>query len=568
VCPAAADERSTSSKSTYETWRKGSNYQLIALSLVGVVGLFIIAGTVLGLMSSGGAHSHTKATIVAQKTLNRLWAPQLLVKVRFTPKNHSPVTALIHPSYRTLPSTRKPIPILYKNDSPTTAFYAGPGGDVFFATPSSAEKGILVGTCFIVIGLLLLIPVINKRRRIQSLVHQQDQKRVVHLRWQEKPKEWPTVIVTGPQEFSDYSWLIFQPPTPKDGILRRLRRSSRSQRTDAGAATRPDCAELVGVLSPHQWIVLRAGGELLIPESRAEPVIGSSPPPRPLLPGEQAALAEAHRRLLAAYAAVCSQVRLLPRFVCPPTERGLPGVRTLLCWRPSVRLHVESHIRRQLKQLADAYVRAQMLISETSKDSDKQRRFLSGLQEECKQMSASLSDIPRRVTASVVIIATLLPLVPVLVKTHQVPFHQFLGIVLTFALYVLLFLPGIFALIAYTDAFRCKRQLFISYTPADACAVRPPLENVYRLETSVFTLLSQPKHLERLSDCWANTVVLTAGIIFIVRAQPFSPKGPYAIGVIVQIIIVSLAAITIIVLTRAVVVDFSVADAKNAEARR
>jgi hypothetical protein len=543
-----------------EKWRKGSNHQLIAFSLISVLGLIIISANVQVLMSADDAYSRTKATFVSQKTLNRLLAPQLLVKVRFTPRNHSPVTALIRPTYRTLPSTRQPIPILYKNDSPTTAFYAGPGGDFFHATHSSAKYGIFWGTCFVMAGLLLLIPVITKRRRILSLVHQQEQKPVVHLRWQEKPKESPTVIVTGAREFSDYSWQIFQPNTSKDGILRRLRRSSRSQRTAPGAVTRPDRAELVGVLSPHQWIVLRVAGELLLPESRAEPVIGSSPPPRPLLPGEQAALAEAHRRLLAAYAAVCNQVRLLPRFVCPPVESGadpgVPSVRTLLCWRPSVRLHVESHIRRQLKQLADAYVRAQMLISETGKGSAEQRRLLSGLQEECKQFSASLSDIPRRATASVIIIATLLPLVPALVKTHQVPFQQFLSIVLTFALYALLFLPGIFALIGYTDAFRCKRRLFMSYIPAGKCAVQSPLEDVYRLETSVFTTLSQPKRLERLSDCWASIFVLTAGIVFFARGLLSSPKDPYPTGVIVQIVIVSLATITAIVLTRTVVVNF------------
>jgi hypothetical protein len=542
-----------------ETWRKKSKRRLILISLIIGLGLLIISANVQVLMSADGAYSRTKATFVAQKILDPLWEPQLLVKVRFTPRNHSPVTALIHPNYRTLPSTRKPIPILYEHDSPTTAFYAGPGGDAFHPTHSSAESSIFAGTCFVVIGLFLLIPVINKRRRILSLVHQHGQKHVVHLRWQEKPKSYPTVIITDPQEFSGYSWLVFEPNTTKDGILRRLRRSSRSQRTGAGAVTRPDRAEFVGVLSPHRWIVLRAAGELLLPESRAEPVIGSSPPPRPLLPGEQAALAEAHRRLLAAYAAVCSQVRLLPRFVCPPAgsgaEPGLPVVRTLLCWRPSVRLHVESHIRRQLKQLADAYVRSQMLIPETGAGSAK-RQFLSGLQEECKQFSASLSDIPGRATAYVVIIATVLPLIPALVKTHQVPFNQLLGIALTLALYVLVFLPGIFALIAYTDAFRCKRRLFMSYIPAGACAAKSPLENVYRLETSVFTLLSQPKHLERLSDCWANIVVLAAGIVFVARSLLSWTKDPSAPGVILQIITATLLAIAAIILTRITVVDF------------
>jgi len=296
-------------------------------------------------------------------------------------------------------------------------------------------------------------------------------------------------------------------------------------------------------------------GELLVPESRAEPVIGSSPPPRPLLPGEQAALAEAHRRLLGAYAAVCSQVRSLPRFVCPPAWSGFEPVRTLLCWRPSVRLHVESHIRRQLKQLADAYVRSQMLIPETSTGSAK-RQFLSGLQEECKQFSASLSDIPGRATAYVLIIATLLPIVPALVKTNQIPFNQLLGTMLTIALYVLVFLPGIFALIAYTDAFRCKRQLFMSYIPVGASAAKSPPENVYRLETSVFALLSQPKRLERLSDCWANIVVLTAGIVFVARSLLTWTKDPYAPGVILQIISATLLAIAAIIIARPIVVNF------------
>ena len=255
---------------------------------------------------------------------------------------------------------------------------------------------------------------------------------------------------------------------------------------------------------------------------------------------------------------VRNQTRLLPRFVRPPTESGAipwpPGFRTLLCGRAIIQLHVDRHINRQLRQLSGAYLRTEMLISGTSSELTEERRRLSSLREECQQFSASLSDVRRRVSAFVLGVTALIPLFLVFVKIRTVPLSHLLGMMLTLATYVLLFLPGIFALLAYTDAFRCKRRLFLSYRAPGAQSAEHAHQSIYRLETLTFDLLNQPKLSERISDCWANVIVLVAGTVFVVR-QVFVPAVPNSIGIIQEVIAYLGSVAVIAFLTRAVVVN-------------
>lgn len=524
-------------KAIYELWRRKIIKRIAVGSLMIVFGVTIIIA--VGQMSApdAGVYRHANATYISQRIIDPLWAPVLQIKVQFTTNNKRSVTAFIEAIERpaALPTKPKPIPILYRADNPTTAFYAGPGGDPRYTPPN--KSGILPAACITLIGLLLLTGALINRQRIISGSREQEQSHLVHLRWQMATSNQPTmVVVTDPQECSDYSWQVFHPKARKAGILRRPTRTSPLPGTALDNYTRFDRAELAGKLGPHRWIVLRSADELIIPLSRAEPIVGSSPPLRPLRLGEATKLVRAHRSLLAAYAGVCSQARLLPQFNRPPVALVV-GIRTLLCYRPLVRLHVESHIRRQLRQLADAYLRAEMLISETSKDSAEQRRQISSLREECQQLSNSLLDIPRRLAASLVGIAALLPLIPLLIKIPQVSFGHFIETVLPLVLYALLFLPGIFALLAYNDTFRCKRQLFMSYIAPATQKAQDAHQNIYQLETAMFDLLRQPKRLERMSDCWANIVVLAIGIVVFTLQLVPDVNNSYWVGTIPRILL-------------------------------
>ena len=552
-------------------WRWRIVSRLAAAATFITVGTLTCVYIIVTVVLAHVTFTHASAIYVSQKTVSGLITSQLEVKVRFYVHNHPPVITYIHPNYSTLPSTstRRPIPILYWAPNPSEAFYAGPGGDANF--PFTTAEGLVgLGIALIVVGLLLLTSVTTWRRRVLSRARHRGQCRTVHLRWQEEPSQtWPTVVVTNPQGGPDYSWRVLPRGTPIDGTLRFLRSPSRGLRTAGGSVSeqpRPNHAELAGGLAPRQWVLLRSTGDLILPATRAEPVIGTGAPTPRADPGSEGTLV-AHRRLLAAYAEILEQVRQLPRFIRPPAELSppvrdrsrrlrrfarppvqpgtipvLPTFRTFLCWRLSVRLHVESHIRRQIRQLGYAYVRAQMLISATSHDADEQRRRLMGLRDECQLVNSSLTDARRRAVSFVILFAAFLPIVPLIAKIPQVQFSRLLQAVLAGILIALIFLPGAFALIAYRDSFRCKKQLFQLYTAPHTSAAHLDAENVYELENTVFGEIDQPKRLERLSDCWAYALVLAALIVVCTEAELLS--GPFPVGVLSRIAVAIIAIVS------------------------
>jgi hypothetical protein len=170
-------------------------------------------------------------------------------------------------------------------------------------------------------------------------------------------------------------------------------------------------------------------------------------------------------------------------------------------------MHVESHIRRQLRGLENAYIRKQFTIAATNYGL-RQRRKVSQLQEECRLLAGSLSDRRRLLTSVFVALTALTPLIPLLVATHPVEVGRFLQIFFYYVILAILLTPGIAALTAYADAFRCKRELFGAGLSGAADNTEVDNITIYELEDKLFAVLDQPKRSERAADLWACTIVL------------------------------------------------------------
>lgn len=75
-----------------------------------------------------------------------------------------------------------------------------------------------------------------------------------------------------------------------------------------------------------------------------------------------------------------------------------------------------------------------------------------------------------------------------------------------------------------------------------ASAAHLDAENVYELENAVFGEIDQPKRLERLSDCWAYALFLTALIVVCTEAELLS--GPFPVGVLSRIAVAIIAIVS------------------------
>jgi hypothetical protein len=529
--------------------------RMTGAALLIIIGLPLTIYTTINLVS----YTFTNARYISQQVVhpnNKL--SELRVEVRFSAGNHTK-TAYINPNPRSgdLPwslgvdsstglSVRAPVSIFYPNSNPNEVFYAGPNGYAL----TSVIFLLVCGSIPLLLGMVFLAFRIVWYRRIIALASQPKNWHPVQLNWREFPPMAAVHQGGGPT----YTWAVL----PPDTSVAKIRRFFRCLRSAAKVRTWPawkltrtlrhvwDCtkagapqwpargsARVFGDLEPHQWIVIPAVGEPVVPTSRAEPVIGTGPAVQPLLTGDGTLLL-AHRRLLAAYAAMLDKARQLPMFVYPQTEddkRPL-GYRTLLCWRLLVRLHIESHVRRQLKQLGNSYIRAQMLITGTSGIANNRRDGLDRLQEDCRLLTSSLADTRRRAVAFFVGLATVIPFILITAKVPQVPLQLFLKILLIVILVAILFLPGLFALRGYNDAFRCKRKLFSSSTLLDALTANSR-KDVYELEDAVFELIKQRKRPEPASDCRAYGVVLIALITAIIAE---SLTIPFNILTLIEII--------------------------------
>jgi hypothetical protein len=524
-------------------------YRLLARmagpAILTIIGILLTYFTANALVS----YTFTNARYVSQETVrSNNKPPELCVQVIFSAGNHAK-KACINPnpkngdlpwflsvSSTTLLSTRTPVPIFYTNSNPSRAFYAGSNGSSQF---TYVIYFLVFASILLLLGMMFLVFRIVWWLRIIALVGQPENRHAVWLDWQRFPE-----VATAYQEGGPiYTWVVLPPDTSVAAIRRFFRcfRSPAQERTwprwkltrtlrnvwncaKAGAPRRPAgwWAMVLGDLGPHQWIVIPTGGEPVVPTSRAEPVIGTGPAVQPQPIGD-ATLLLAHRRLLAAYAGILDQARQLPIFVCPQTEddKRPSAYRTLLCWRLLVRLHIESHVRRQLKQLGNSYIRAQMLITGTSGDADDKRRCLDQLRQDCQLLTSSLADTRRRAVAVLLGVATVLPFILVTAKIPQIPLSLWAKFSLIFILVAIL-LPGLFALRGYNDAFRCKRRLLSSSTLIEALTANSR-KDVYQLEDAVFDLIKQRNRPERASDCWAYEVVLAALITAMIAESQTIP---------------------------------------------
>jgi hypothetical protein len=118
-------------------------------------------------------------------------------------------------------------------------------------------------------------------------------------------------------------------------------------------------------------------------------------------------------------------------------------------------------------------------------------------------------DLRGRAASFLLGMAALVTAVPVIVQIHQIQLHTLVQGIVVWVFRILLLSPGILALRAYGDAFRCKRQMFASSPPlGDQAAGRRA--SIYGMENDLYLLIGQQKRTERLSDYVAYVLALIA----------------------------------------------------------
>jgi hypothetical protein len=445
------------------------------------------------------------------------------VEVRFAAPDHGTVTAYVYPGSDHL-NRREPVPIFYENTHPQNAFYA-----------TQADRRLMplwfaFGGCVVLAGVSLLFSAVRWRRRIAAMTNQTEKWQAVELYY------WKNLqmVAVAQEGGTRYTWSVFRRTIPSKEVSSS---SDNSNTADTQATQRPSwfyflhrirtrsaswpapiMAEVSGDLQAYRWFVVRAPGQLMLPSTRAYPVIGTAHATvdPPAINDE---LVTAHRRLLAAYVTVRAQVRLLPRFafVYLATEDESKLERTdFLCLRLLVQLHTDYDIRRQVRQIADTYLRAELLITDISEKANKARQRLAELRQDCDALIGLASYTTGRRVSAVLGLATLLPLITIVAKVPQLQFMRFLGILLTVFIIGLSILPGGLMLIAYNHAYRCKRQLFA--TRSLNIPTTEQRESVYELEAVLLSLIRQTKRPERPSERWVYGIIVAALITFIILA--------------------------------------------------
>lgn len=141
-----------------------------------------------------------------------------------------------------------------------------------------------------------------------------------------------------------------------------------------------------GALECGSWLVVRLSDHRLIwPAARAQPVIGTGMAPVPPIAVADLDVIAAHRRLLGAYAHVISTVNALPFLVRIPLAEWEPSWWRLGAPRPVIGGLVAAHVRKRLRALGNAHIRAAALA-----DGDAARRALREAGQECKELADTL----------------------------------------------------------------------------------------------------------------------------------------------------------------------------------
>jgi hypothetical protein len=144
-----------------------------------------------------------------------------------------------------------------------------------------------------------------------------------------------------------------------------------------------------GSLECGNWLVVRLSDHRLIwPATRAQPVIGTSVPPVPGTAVADLDVAGAHRRLLGAYAQVISSVNALPFLARVPLGEWEPSWWWIGAPRPVIGGLVTAHVRKRLRALGDAHIRAAALTG--AADCDASRRMRREASQECQELAGTL----------------------------------------------------------------------------------------------------------------------------------------------------------------------------------
>jgi hypothetical protein len=144
-----------------------------------------------------------------------------------------------------------------------------------------------------------------------------------------------------------------------------------------------------GSLECGSWLVVRLSDHRLIwPANRAQPVIGTGMAPVPPIAAAGLDVAGAHRRLLGAYAQVISTVNALPFLVRVPLAEWERSWWRIGAPRPVIGGLVAAHIRKRLRALGDAHIRAAVLTGLA--DADAARRMLREAAQECQELADTL----------------------------------------------------------------------------------------------------------------------------------------------------------------------------------
>lgn len=480
---------------------------------IAILALGILAFVIGSSSSKPDQLVHTTARFMGQEYAANFFVAKR-DKVKFTARKPArTVVTYIYPEDQDNFKEHALIPIVYKLQQPSSAYFAGPGGDVNY--PDSPGYAAMIGFLAIVAGAAWWGRQSRWEARMLKLIDAaSDQGPIIRAHWHTN-RYSSTIVTASPATPWQVSWKAlvidsrsslrspqqFRKAWPK-------RNRILSSRVQAGSN-----------LHLAQPVVLRSGDLIFLPLSRVAPVTlihrASS------FVNEDDELTTCHRQLLSAYADILNRIRQLPA-VFPGrgkrySTRDHRHFRTLFCWRFMVRIHVEAHIRRQLRNLANAYVRRQFSSTAVF---DAEKAKLSALQEECNKLAESLSDNSRLVPTVVVILTIMAPIAPLILQVNPLSFYRLLTAVFIIVVAAIVFLPGTVAVVVYSDAFRFKRQVFGGDLPGIKSST---YKSVYELEDRLFGFLDQPKWSEKASDLWVRAGVITVLWVAIGRVLLGSP---------------------------------------------
>ena len=486
--------------------------QIFAVLLLFMFGIF------WWLISNGNARSpgtSTTASVVEShrvKTAGPKPQCDLVVSVVFTPRGGGPlVRTTIDPRRLSSVHLGQRLPIRYEPGYPTIALYAGPGGDFGqdFGQEDSSVGGHVFAAC-----VLLVAPFLLMMSALRLF-------RVLHAAGGVTETE-----VT----FKNSVVVVARQMRVIDGISGR----ALEWRLLRGQGKAKGVAFIRGHLDRGRWLVAwTVDDRLLWPATRAQPVIGTG-----MLRLPQAADAEldvigTHHRLLAAYVQIISQLNDLPFIIrCPP---GQPDSSWWWfgAWRPLAGSLVVVHLRRRLRALSNALIRAAVVTDVD--DGGAFRRALHEASQECGELAGTL----RRSTWLALLAAVITFFLPVYATFFATPHIHVTGR-LVIGFYVACLYVGAVSLLAFYRSILCKRALF-SATVLD-CVSSANDSTVlnewdgYKLEKEAFSRAGASEPRELVGQPWIPWL-LGAVYVLALAAPGLTGAGPAHASVILLLLL-------------------------------